>query len=205
MKTFLPLGCVLVVLAATVVAQAPAPDRPSFRARTDLVLLDVTVTGGNRQPVRGLTAADFTVTVNGRPAAVAGVEEVNVAPPTAASAAERSLLPDVVTNQMGTKRVVIVFIDDFSLLVSGEVSARAIEQTAGRLSTRTSRSRRSSPSWRKAGRTTCLESFLRQMPVSVKSACRCASIGGVQMSAHDRGSGRQTRWRRRQGTLICSP
>ena len=43
-------------------AQTPPPTQsPTFRAGVDVVQLDVSVLDKNRRPVRGLTAADFTL------------------------------------------------------------------------------------------------------------------------------------------------
>lgn len=50
----------------------PQGDRqaPTFRSRTDLVQLDISVLDKDRRPVRGLTAADFTVLEDGKPQSV---------------------------------------------------------------------------------------------------------------------------------------
>jgi hypothetical protein len=52
-------------LAAVLVArQEPAP---TFRSGVELIQLDVSVLDKDRRPVQGLTAADFTVLVDGQP------------------------------------------------------------------------------------------------------------------------------------------
>ncbi len=48
------------------VQQQPRPPRPQFETRADVVLVDVTVVSGNGEPVEGLTAADFQLTINGQ-------------------------------------------------------------------------------------------------------------------------------------------
>ena len=54
------------LLCASIQAQSPqAP--PTFRGGVDLRQLDVTVQDKNRQPVRGLTAADFRIEEEGQP------------------------------------------------------------------------------------------------------------------------------------------
>ena len=69
-------------LALTVLAtSAGVAAQPTFRARTELVRLDVLVTDDGR-PVPGLTAADFEVRDNGVPqtvAAVGAIESVQLA------------------------------------------------------------------------------------------------------------------------------
>jgi hypothetical protein len=47
--------------------QDAAQTPPAFRSGVDVVLLDVTVLDRDRRPVRGLTAGDFTVLVDGVP------------------------------------------------------------------------------------------------------------------------------------------
>ena len=53
-----------VLSSASLLAQGQS-DPPQFRAGVELIQLDVTVLDNKRQPVRGLTAADFTVMDNG--------------------------------------------------------------------------------------------------------------------------------------------
>ena len=79
-----PLGIVAVVVCLAPVAfearqapQSPAPP-PRFRAGTDILQLDVSVLDAQRKPVRGLTARDFTVTVDGRTRPVVAFTEVSV-------------------------------------------------------------------------------------------------------------------------------
>jgi VWFA-related protein len=65
--------------AAPLAAQAPAPPAPArFESAVALVTLPVFVTGKDGKPIGGLTAADFEVTDDGKPATIAGVQEVDV-------------------------------------------------------------------------------------------------------------------------------
>ncbi|WP_291986127.1 VWA domain-containing protein [Luteitalea sp.] len=65
------LAAVLWSMTALVAhAQQPAPQpeaEPTFRLRTDAVVVDVVVRSDERSPVQGLTAADFDVTEDGVP------------------------------------------------------------------------------------------------------------------------------------------
>ena len=80
-----------VLLAASVsaaMAQAPAPAAPAqppthrpvptIRTSTQLVVVDVVVTGKDHRPVHGLTASDFTLTENGAPQTLRSFEEHSV-------------------------------------------------------------------------------------------------------------------------------
>ena len=53
----------VLLLGAAAGAQTP----PRFPAGADVVSVDVSVVDGDGRPVRGLTAADFVVEVDGRP------------------------------------------------------------------------------------------------------------------------------------------
>ena len=62
--------CLMFTLGVGVAQEpsAPSPDSlPSFRSGIDIVELDVSVLGKDRMPIRGLTAADFTVLEDGKP------------------------------------------------------------------------------------------------------------------------------------------
>ena len=49
------------IMAVGAVPSSRAQQTPVFRATADLVQIDVSVLDSDRQPVRGLTAADFTI------------------------------------------------------------------------------------------------------------------------------------------------
>ncbi len=64
------LSCTSVSLASPSCRRAGLPaqgqsERPQFRTGVELLQLDVAVLDSKRQPVSGLTAADFTVLDNG--------------------------------------------------------------------------------------------------------------------------------------------
>jgi VWFA-related protein len=68
----------LAVIAAGAGLVASAQNRtPLFVDRVDLMPLDVTVVDRAGNPVRGLTAADFTISENGRPQSIVSFAEVD--------------------------------------------------------------------------------------------------------------------------------
>jgi hypothetical protein len=86
--------------------QQPAPAQlPPFRVGVDALQLDVSVLDRNRRPVRGLTAADFTVLEDGKPSrivAFSAVESAGSAGATgSAPAAPIDTVPaDVIDNEL---------------------------------------------------------------------------------------------------------
>ncbi len=86
---------------------------PQFRSTTDLVLLDVSVLDKSRRPIKGLTAADFTVLEDGVAQQIATFQAV-VLP-------DAEVLPakwmgraafDVQTNRMPDGRLVLIYLDE---------------------------------------------------------------------------------------------
>lgn len=84
-----------------------------FRASTDLVDVDVSVLDGDRLPVRGLTASDFTVLEDGRARPIVAFSAVDLPARQRASARWMSMIPpDVVDNDLQHEgRLVAILID----------------------------------------------------------------------------------------------
>ena len=81
MRSTLSVG--LAVLGSGILfAQSPQLPSPQFRATTDLIRLDVSVLDRDRQPVRDLTAGDFTVLENGSRQQVESFAAVDLPEPT---------------------------------------------------------------------------------------------------------------------------
>jgi VWFA-related protein len=118
-------GLVLVMAAALVLVaraqETPQPQQPpSFRAGVELISLDVSVLDKDRRPVRGLTAADFTVLENGKPQRVVTLSSVDAAQrDPARSAWMRYATRDVAANdladQLGDGHLYAIVIDDMNL------------------------------------------------------------------------------------------
>src|ERR1041385_4010416 len=73
----------------------------TFRAGVDLVEIDVSVLDKDRHPVHGLTAGDFTVTIDNQPRRVASFKEIDIppaAPGPMLASWTRDVAPDVATN-----------------------------------------------------------------------------------------------------------
>jgi VWFA-related protein len=117
----------LIVIAA---AQAPqsVPPVPLFRSGVNIVTVDVSVLDKERRPVRGLTAADFTILENGKPQPVMGFSAIDL-PDTDAPQPVwlRETRPDTVRNDdFADRRTIIVVLDDATPMPAGE-GRRVIE------------------------------------------------------------------------------
>jgi VWFA-related protein len=95
-------------------AQAPQTP-PTFRGRVDLVPLDVSVWDQDGQPVRGLTAADFTLLEDNTRRDIVTFSEVDMPePPPPTAAWIRDAAVDVETNAVTDKRLFMILVDDAS-------------------------------------------------------------------------------------------
>ena len=116
--------------------QAPGPQIPSFRSGVDLVQVDVSVLDRDRKPVRGLTATDFTLIVDGQPAPVEAFTTVTVGAVTAPRAGAgpppwtRTVSPDVVRNDLPREGRLIVVLFDHSIRPQQMPLARRIATAA---------------------------------------------------------------------------
>ena len=66
---------------------------PTFSSKIDLVTVDVVVQDGKGRPVRGLTAADFTLLEDGKPQAIATFEGIDLGEPSRRSVPARARDP----------------------------------------------------------------------------------------------------------------
>jgi VWFA-related protein len=115
-------------------SQQPAAPPPTFRSNVDVVRLDVSVLDNDRHPVRGLTAADFTIEENGheRPIVAFAPVELPAAPAVATSMAAwtRDAPRDVVSNEDATTGRLVVIAFDWSIRSYDQQLARRIASAA---------------------------------------------------------------------------
>ena len=94
---------------------SPIAQQPTFKSGVDLIRLDVHVVGDDGTPVKDLTADDFDVKVNGKPAPVRALQFLDLAR-TERTASEEARYRDVSTNQESLRgRLTILVIDESSL------------------------------------------------------------------------------------------
>ncbi len=110
----------------TVAAGAPQVQLqpvPIFRADVNLVTVDVSVLDGNRRPVRGLTAADFTILENGRPQPVTAFTTIDLPDVEVPSVTWlRDSPPDVQRNDDYTgRRTILLVLDDATPMPAADV------------------------------------------------------------------------------------
>jgi VWFA-related protein len=97
-------------------SQAPAP---TFRSGVDLVTIDVSVLDRSRQPIRGLTAADFTVLDGGVERPIASFKAIDLPDRRSYPAPwMHDVVPDVSNNRFEADRIVVLLLDDFNVAVS---------------------------------------------------------------------------------------
>ena len=112
----LAIAMLLVASAGRPAAQQTPPQTapPRFQASVDLMRIEVTVLDKRtRKPVRGLTAADFVVKVNGEPQQVEALDEVEVAAREAARPAPFiEAARDVASNALTNPRLFVIVMDD---------------------------------------------------------------------------------------------
>ena len=108
-------------------AQQPAP----FRAGVEIVDVDVSVLGPDRLPLRGLTAADFTVLEDGKARPIVAFTPVELAPrelPPARWMGE--IAPDIQTNDLQREGRLVVILLDRSIALTDVPAARRIAEAA---------------------------------------------------------------------------
>ncbi len=118
MRSSVRLAVVVACVAASaVLAQPQQTGRPQFRSGVDLVHLDVSVLDKDRRPVRGLTAADFSVFEEGRAQTISAFSAVDLPDPEPpATPWMRDVAPDVRRNTtIADRRLIVIVMDDATI------------------------------------------------------------------------------------------
>jgi VWFA-related protein len=129
------LGSILLLIVGSIALLAQEQSElPQFRAGVELIQLDVAVLDDKRQPVRGLTASDFTVLDNGVATPLRAFTPVELPPRVRTTEAVwASEAPaDVVTNAVGGQdgRLVIILMDRSVPVEEPSLTARRIAAAA---------------------------------------------------------------------------
>jgi VWFA-related protein len=117
-RSFVTLTSCLAAAALTVLGaqDPPASAPPQFRAGVDVFEFEVSVLDRNRQPVRGLTGANFSVLENGKPQPIVGFAEVEFPEsdgPLPSMSAE--VAPDVTGRRYADRRLWVLVMDDWGM------------------------------------------------------------------------------------------
>jgi VWFA-related protein len=146
----LVMAAFLVWSASTTGQQAPPPGQqappptqtplppsqsqllPQFKSSSDVLRLDVSVLDERRMPVRGLTAADFTVLDKGKPQKVSVFTEVVVQEPVVPTTGwMRDVEPDISRNDdMNERRLIVIVLDDAQIDSAQMVVANNVKTAA---------------------------------------------------------------------------
>ena len=113
----------MVRVAVVVVCLAfPTQQHPQFRARTDLVQVDVIVTDRNDRPVAGLGREDFEIVERGQPQQIAEFRFLSVPAGRRPLPAKESAAPrDTFTNEpQPDGRAFVIVIDDLHIHLDAE-------------------------------------------------------------------------------------
>ena len=128
------LAIVASVAGAAAMRQAPDQAPPAFRTATDLVQVDVSVLDGKRVPVKGLSAANFSVLENGVARPVEAFTAIDLPDRAVAQGAAwtRDIPRDVATNNAGEDegRIIVILMDRTIPMGAPVATARKIAAAA---------------------------------------------------------------------------
>lgn len=125
-----PIAFPAVIFLLISTAGLPAQQQPTFRSRTELVIVDAVVVDKDGNAVRGLKAADFALTDRKKPRAISTFEEISHTRP--ANSLRAPALPpamklDVASNMtVQADRLVMVFVDDLHIWQGRTDKAKAL-------------------------------------------------------------------------------
>ena len=111
---FLAVATIVAAIGAGLVAAERIQQTPVFRARTEIVQIDVTVLDRDRRPISGLAPTDFVLIDEGKPQEITAFAEIHIPDASDGPAWMRHAVPDVRTADDG--RVLVFLIDDAQVL-----------------------------------------------------------------------------------------
>jgi VWFA-related protein len=124
------VGTGLAVMAGVAVHGMGTAQTPTFRASVDLIPVDVQVVDAQGQPVPGLDAAQFEVTIDGHRRRVVSADLVDLRPHAVQAAASAPTAPPVATDAPSlppSRRIMILAVDSSSF---DQAAARPILASA---------------------------------------------------------------------------
>jgi VWFA-related protein len=129
-----PGRIVAIALLVAIPLLVQAQQQPTFRARVDLIQVNVVAVDASGKHVYGLTAPDFTVLDRGRPQAIATFQEIDARTPPADQGHVRlpaQVRRDVASNQLtDLDRLVILVIDDLHIYKGRTDRAKEVARDA---------------------------------------------------------------------------
>jgi VWFA-related protein len=132
-KRFAFVAATVALLALTAAGHGQTAPQTTFRTGIDLIRIDVSVLDRHRRPVRGLSAGDFTLRVDGEPQPILAFAPMEAPEPEEPSAAwMREIASDVVSNTLEDRRLVLILMDDATSAFGGNAltNGRKIAQRA---------------------------------------------------------------------------
>ncbi len=124
-------GIVSVAIALTIAGRLSAQTR--YRAGVDLVEADAIVLDAGGRTVHGLTAADFTLSVDGKPRTIDSVEYVDAGAPSVSRETGAASVPESAPQRLAGRHVVFVVDEGNIGAGGGKAAIAAAQRTLDRL------------------------------------------------------------------------
>jgi len=120
---FLCVGAIITSLSSGI-AEEPHSSRPTFKAKVNVVLLDVTATDATGHPVTGLHSDDFAISENGKPQTIASFEEHQNQP--GSPVEKRSPLPEhfYTNTPQSSGSIDVLLLDSLNTELSDQATVR---------------------------------------------------------------------------------
>jgi len=108
------IGCAATLSTPRAQTTIQTPQQPpTFRTGVDVSRVTVRVLDAERRPLRGLTAKDFTVLLNGKPQPIVTmIADDEPGPITPSAPWMREVASDVATNDLQNPRLIVIIMDD---------------------------------------------------------------------------------------------